>query len=300
MSQARGSHYLKFGAEYRYHVGIGIFPNLMNLNFYPDSYRQHVSVAQHCGQRRWHASFLLGFVDNNTVARGFPFQTQCVPFLGTFFHDDWKITRRMTLNLGIRHEWESGPYDDNDIYSRYLDLNAPNRAMQQNPPVIPADLLALSQPKFNGAWIFTDSKNRKPFVTQKDIFLPRIGAAIRVNDKTAVNVGFARYMVPLVTGNGTQRAPIRWQPATGARDSTRHPLRCRWSKAGRRRICPIRSRRLRILSSCRSARVSGSTPTSETPPIVRIRTTARRSTIASTSRSCGRSRSRSKWTPPGS
>ena len=30
---ARGSHYLKFGAEYRYHVGIGIFPNLMNLNF---------------------------------------------------------------------------------------------------------------------------------------------------------------------------------------------------------------------------------------------------------------------------
>ena len=33
MSQARGSHYLKTGAEYRYHVGIGIFPNLMNLNF---------------------------------------------------------------------------------------------------------------------------------------------------------------------------------------------------------------------------------------------------------------------------
>ena len=37
MSQARGSHYLKFGAEYRYHVGIGIFPNLMNFNFYPDT-----------------------------------------------------------------------------------------------------------------------------------------------------------------------------------------------------------------------------------------------------------------------
>src|ERR1041385_8891236 len=29
MSQSRGSHYLKVGSEYRYHVGIGAFPNLM-------------------------------------------------------------------------------------------------------------------------------------------------------------------------------------------------------------------------------------------------------------------------------
>jgi hypothetical protein len=75
--------------------------------------------------------------------------------------------------------------------------------MQQNPPVIPADLVALSKPTFNGAWIFTDSENRKAFVTQKGVLLPRVGVAIRVNDKTAVNVGFARYMVPPVTGNGT-------------------------------------------------------------------------------------------------
>ena len=203
-SHARGSHYMKFGAEYRYHVGIGIFPNLMNLSFQPAHTASTYLSPNTAVNGDGYASFLLGFVDNNTVARGFPFQTQYVPFVGTFFHDDWKITRRITLNLGIRHEWESGPYDKNDIYSRYLDLSAPNRAIQQSPPVFPAEVLALSQPKFNGAWIFTDSKNRKPFVTQKDIFLPRVGAAIRINDKTAVNIGFARYMVPPVTGNGTQ------------------------------------------------------------------------------------------------
>jgi hypothetical protein len=32
MSQSRGSHYVKMGGEYRKHAGIGIFPNLMNLN----------------------------------------------------------------------------------------------------------------------------------------------------------------------------------------------------------------------------------------------------------------------------
>jgi hypothetical protein len=203
-SHSRGSHYMKFGAEYRYHVGIGIFPNLMNLSFQPAHTASTYLSPNTAVNGDGYASFLLGIVDNSTTARGFPFQTMYVPFLGTFFHDDWKISRNITLNLGIRHEWESGPYDKNDIYSRYLNLSAPNAAMQRTPPQIPADLVALSKPTFNGAWVFTDSENRKPFKTQKDIFLPRIGAAIRVNDKTAVNIGFARYMVPPVTGNGTQ------------------------------------------------------------------------------------------------
>jgi hypothetical protein len=202
-SHARGSHYLKFGAEYRYHVGIGIFPNLMNLNFYPDQTASTYLSPNTAVSGDGYASMLLGVLDQRTTARGIPFQTQRVPFIGTFIHDDWKISRRVTLNLGLRYEWESGPYDDRDIYSRFLDLNTPNAAMQQNPPVIPADLRALSAPKFNGAWIFSDENNRKPFVTQRTILLPRVGAAVRVNDKTAVNIGFARYVVPVVAGNGS-------------------------------------------------------------------------------------------------
>jgi hypothetical protein len=112
----------------------------------------------------------------------------------------------VTLNLGLRHEWESGPYADNDILSRYLDLGTPNAAMQKTPPVIPSDLLALSTPKFNGAWVFTDSSNRKAWTTQKSLFLPRAGVAIRVNDKTAVNIGFARYAVPVIGGNAVNGA----------------------------------------------------------------------------------------------
>lgn len=211
MSQSRGSHYIKVGAEYRYHVGIGIFPNLMNLQFYPDSTANTYLSPNTALSGDAHASFLLGVLDNRTTARGFPFQTQRIPFLGTFFHDDWKISRRVTLNLGIRHEWESGPYADNDIYSRFLDLGQPNAAIQKAPPTIPADLLALSKPKFNGAWVFTDSSNRKAWTTQKGIFLPRAGVAVRVNDKTAVNVGYARYVVPVATIANTLSA-CTWCP----------------------------------------------------------------------------------------
>jgi hypothetical protein len=176
-SQARGSHYLKAGAEYRYHVGIGVFPNLMNFNFYPDSTAATYLNPDTATSGDAHASFLLGVLDQRSAARGYPFQTMRVPFIGTYIHDDWKISRRLTLNLGLRHEWESGPYDDHDIFSRYLDLSAPNAAMQKTLPSIPADLLALSTPRFNGAWVFTDGSNRKAWTTQLHVFLPRIGMA---------------------------------------------------------------------------------------------------------------------------
>lgn len=206
MSQSRGNHYFKAGAEYRYHVGIGIFPNLMNFNFYPDSTANTYLAPNTALSGDAHASFLLGVLDNRSAARGYPFQTMRVPFIGTFIHDDWKISRRITLNLGLRYEWESGPYDDNNIFSRYLDLSAPNVAMQKAPPTIPSDLVALSRPTFNGAWVFTDDKNRKPWTTQKTIFLPRAGIAMRVNDKTALNIGFARYAVPVVSGGAASGA----------------------------------------------------------------------------------------------
>ncbi|HYO81436.1 MAG TPA: carboxypeptidase-like regulatory domain-containing protein, partial [Bryobacteraceae bacterium] len=206
VSQVRGSHYLKAGMEFRYHVGKGIFPNLANFNFYPDQTASTYLSPNTAVSGDAYASFLLGLVDQRSTARGFPFQTMRTPFVGTFIHDDWKISRNVTLNLGLRHEWESGPYDDNNIFSRYLDLSVPNQAIQANRPEIPQDLLALSTPTWNGAWVFTDSENRKPFVTQKNIFLPRVGVAVRVNDKTALNVGWGRYAVPVVVGQGNTSA----------------------------------------------------------------------------------------------
>jgi outer membrane receptor protein involved in Fe transport len=126
VSQARGSHYLKTGAEYRYHVGIGVFPYLTNFNFYPDTTASTYLSPNTALSGDAHASFLLGVLDNRSFARGVPFQTNRIPFIGLFAHDDWKISRRLTLNLGVRYEWESGVYDDRDLFSRYLDLSAPN------------------------------------------------------------------------------------------------------------------------------------------------------------------------------
>ena len=50
--------------------------------------------------------------------------------------------------------------------------------------------------QFNGAWVFTDSNNRSVFERDKLNLLPRIGGAFRVNDHSALRVGYARYLTP--------------------------------------------------------------------------------------------------------
>lgn len=203
VSHAHASHYLKAGAEYRNHVGEGVYPNLMNFNYYADTTAEsYIRPNTLVNGDPW-ASFLLGSIDERSNANAAPYMATHIPFIGLFIHDDWKISRRVTLNLGLRYEWESGPYDEQNQYSRYLDLNAANPLIQKTPPNIPADLLALSTPKWNGAWVFTDDNNRKAWTTQKSIFLPRVGVAVRVNDKTAINVGWGRYVVPISTIAGS-------------------------------------------------------------------------------------------------
>ncbi|MGH8248364.1 MAG: TonB-dependent receptor domain-containing protein, partial [Gammaproteobacteria bacterium] len=209
MRQTRGIHNWKVGFENRLHHSDGIFPNLMNFSF-PAALTSDTFISPNTARRgdEW-ATFLLGAVDGNSNSETWPFQRLGVNFWAGFIHDDIKLSQRITLNLGLRYEFETAPRDLKEPQlSRYLDLTQPVPEMQNNPPQIPADVTAIrtKAPTYNGAWIFTDSSNRGTFNTDKTIFMPRAGIAIRVNDKTAFRAGYARYVVPpLIVGNTLSR-----------------------------------------------------------------------------------------------
>jgi hypothetical protein len=206
MRQTWGKHSWKAGGESRLHHADGVFPALMRF------YMQQALTANtfiNPDTRRsgdqW-ATFLLGAIDNSSVAQTVPFQRTGVSYYAGFVQDDIKLTPNLTLNLGLRYEYETAPQDlgGDPRLSRHLDLHAPIQEMQQSLPQIPSTVGALmNQPyKFEGAWVFTDKDHRRMFDVNPHVFLPRAGIALRLNDNTAVRIGFARYVVPpLIVGN---------------------------------------------------------------------------------------------------
>lgn len=198
ISKNKGRHYLKVGTEERFRRGNAIRPNLMNFTFTPDLTADTFQAPNTKLRGSSWATFLLGAVGSDSQAQVTPMQTPEFNYYSAFIQDDLKISRKITLNLGLRYELETGPRDPEDRFSRYLDLTSPIAEMKATPPNIPASVTALMNGSyiFNGAWVFTDSKHRTMWNSSKTSFMPRVGLAFRIDNKTALRAGFARYIIP--------------------------------------------------------------------------------------------------------
>lgn len=111
--------------------------------------------------------------------------------LGLFINDDWKVTNRLTLNLGLRYEFETHQQVKNNIYSR-LDLAT-------------GELLVAG-------------RNASRNLNMKNDYLnlsPRFGIAYSLSDKTVIRSGFAIFHSNIWVNNGEMLA---YPGFTGTRD----------------------------------------------------------------------------------
>ena len=124
-------------------------------------------------------------------------------FYGSFINDDWKVSRNLTINMGLRYEYETAYTDPQDRLTRPLDLTSPIPEMQgANAPKLPADVTQFYKGPtlLNGAFQFADSSNRGQWNAGRGGFSPRIGMAYRLNDKSSLRVGYGRYLTPWTGG----------------------------------------------------------------------------------------------------
>ena len=64
------------------------------------------------------ADFLLGQIQTAQYSLPQPITGRRNSNFGVFAQDDWKLTPRLTVNLGLRYEYESPMTIANDMYSR--------------------------------------------------------------------------------------------------------------------------------------------------------------------------------------
>lgn len=205
LSRSQGRHYMKFGGEFRKERVNAARPRSFTFNFGPALTANTFTNPNTALSGDGWATMLLGALDGSSSIASIPIQRPNVDFWGFFFQDDFKITSRLTLNVGLRYEYFSAMRDSDDRLTRLIDLTNPIPEFQgANAPVLPAQATAFrsAAPIYNGAWVFADSNNRNSWNAPKNLFMPRIGMAWRVDDKTALRIGWARYIVPATLTDG--------------------------------------------------------------------------------------------------
>lgn len=192
----RGAHTLKVGAEYR-RTQIPRSPSRFRRGRfqYTGDYTAEIpnDPANRGATGSSLADALLGW--NRNGRWGWPNgEEQVIPYWGAFIQDDWKLTSRLTLNLGLRYELFFTPTFP-DPQSHTLNSTVVRFIGEVNGRAIdPGERLPVSQ----GGWGEAEylphfrtptSGSDCACINDKNNFAPRIGMAYRINDSTVVRAG---------------------------------------------------------------------------------------------------------------
>ena len=151
------------------------FSNLQTAGF-------NASGALLSGTGNAYASYLLGALNSATVNEDSVVATVAqFSSYSWWAADDFKVSHRLTLNLGLRHDIFT-PYTEANDHFTFLDPNAPNPAAGGLPGAL----------RFGGNYAPDAISCHCSQIIKTDhrAFGPRIGFAYSVNDKTVLRGGY--------------------------------------------------------------------------------------------------------------
>ena len=129
------------------------------------------------------ASFLLGTGDSGGYTIN-AFSALDKKFMGWYFQDDWKATRKLTLNLGIRYDFQTPQTDRFDRQS-WFDPSAINPIGK-----------AIGETVL-GSLVFAGPDTRRGlYRAQYNNFAPRVGLAYNLMKNTVVRAAFGTFYAP--------------------------------------------------------------------------------------------------------
>jgi len=188
MTKIFNKHTVKFGAAWR-----KSFLNFTQLgqpsgayNFGGGFTQLTVGAAASTTQGNGFASFLLGIPAGGSISHSFDAATASSD-AGFYIQDDYKVSRKLTLNVGIRYDVD---IPRTERYNRlsYFDINAASPIAGRVPGY--SDL--------KGAMMFTSPDHRQQTPTDLNNWGPRFGFAYHAFEKTVFRGAYGVMYSPSV------------------------------------------------------------------------------------------------------
>lgn len=203
LSKTTGNHLLKLGGEYRAYnffrvdevASNGIFE--FNENFTRRNPFQGDGTSGNS-----FASFLLGLPAgnlNSRVATGTP-RTEQYRYYAGYVQDDWKISQRATLNVGLRWDYQAPIREANDNIVARFDRTSPNPLQAQ----LPAGTInpATGQPlDLKGGLVFARQGGPKsPYKGDWNNVQPRVSFSYQISQRLIARSNYGRSYLGLSSG----------------------------------------------------------------------------------------------------
>jgi hypothetical protein len=183
LAWTHGKHNFKFGGEQR------LFFNNFQQPSYPTGYfhfaqnvTENVIGANNPDQGNPFADILVGYGDYGGISV-YPAVANKSKETGYYAQDDWRVTPRLTLNLGLRYEW-STPYTERDNRLEFSDFTGVSDVTVPGLPLISGPL--------KGTTIFA-SPNDRHVPIDRNNWGPRLGFAYQLTKDTVVRGGAGIY-----------------------------------------------------------------------------------------------------------
>lgn len=203
VSRTMGKHLGKIGGEYRAYQfyrqdevnsnGVFGFSN----QFTRRDPLNNTGAASGSGM----ATFLLGLPTSGSVQIGTP-RTEQYSYYALFAQDDWKLSSRATLNVGLRWDYQPPVTVKDDLTVSGFAANVTNPIQAQLPQGASTINPATGQPLItNGGLVFANHGGpQSPYKSDWNNIQPRIGFTYKVNDWLAGRANYGRSYLGLSSG----------------------------------------------------------------------------------------------------
>ena len=208
LSKSAGAHSIRTGFEFRIYQQADVFASNQQTGQFTFASAwtkgpldNSAASSSNIGQSV--AALLLGLPDSGSITRQSDYIEQSGSW-GFFVQDDWKVSPKLTLNLGVRYEFETPLHERYNRSTLGFDTTyvqpisaAAQAAYATIYPKISGGFSQLQPSDFSllGGMTFAgqNGNNGGLYKTPKNVFMPRVGLAYQLSGKDVFRAGMGMF-----------------------------------------------------------------------------------------------------------